>query len=76
MLGGTVGRAERCQPLIDEQDGMGAWRNLCGDFGQMEIHRLGVATRRDERCTLALLRADRAEDGGGGGSLIFRGARA
>ncbi len=62
--------------LIDEQGGMGARRNLCGDFGQMEIHRLGVATRHDERRALAVFRADRAEDVGGGGPLIFWSARA
>ena len=62
--------------LIDEQGGMGAWRNLCGDFGQMEIHRLGVATRHDERRALAVLGTDRAEDIGRGGSLVFWGGRA
>ena len=31
--------------LIDEQGGMSARCNLRGDFGQMEIYRLGVATR-------------------------------
>jgi hypothetical protein len=55
---------------------MGARRNLCGDFGQMEIHRLGVATRHDERRALAVFRADRAEDVDGGGPLIFWSARA
>jgi hypothetical protein len=41
----------------------------------MEVHRLGVAARHDERRALAVLRADRAEDIGRGGSLVLRGAR-
>jgi hypothetical protein len=61
--------------LIDEQRGVGAWRDLRGDFGQMQVHRLGVAAGHDERRALAVLRADRPEDVGRGGSLVFRGAR-
>ena len=62
--------------LIDEQRGVGAWRDLRGDFGQMQVHRLGVASGHDEGCALAVLGADRAEDIGGDRSLIFGSARA
>jgi hypothetical protein len=62
--------------LIDQQRRVGARSDLRGDFGQVEVHRLGVATRHDEPCALALLRTDRAEDIGRGGALVLRGARA
>jgi hypothetical protein len=29
--------------LIDEESGMRARRDLFGDFGQVQVHRLGVA---------------------------------
>ena len=51
-------------------------RNLRGDLGEMQVHRLGVATRHDERRAFALPRTDRAENVGRGGSLIARGAGA
>ena len=60
--------------LIDEERGMGAGCDLRSDFGEVEGHRLAVATRHDERRALAVLRADRAENVGRGGSLVFRGA--
>ena len=62
--------------------GFGRWpamqprRNLGGDLGERQIHRLGVATRHDERRAFALLGADRAKDIGRSGSLIARGAGA
>ena len=55
---------------------MRARRDLRGDLGEMEVHRLGVASRHDERRALAVLGTDRAEDVGRGGSLIARGAGA
>ncbi len=61
--------------LIDEQRGMRARGDLGGDFSQMQVHRVGVASGHDEGCALTLLGADRAEDIGGGGSLIFGSAR-
>ncbi len=61
---------------IDEQRGMSAGRDLGGDFGQVQVHGFGVASGHDEGCALAVLGADRAEDIGGGGSLIFGSARA
>ena len=51
-------------------------RDLGGDFGEMEVHRLCIASWHDERRALAVLGTDRAEDIGRGGSLVFRGARA
>ena len=44
--------------LIDEQRGVGAGRDLRGDFGQMQVHRLGVAAGHDERRALAVLPED------------------
>jgi hypothetical protein len=55
---------------------MGARRDLRGDLGQMEVHRLGVAARHDERRALAIPGTDRPEEIGRGGSLVFRSARA
>ena len=55
---------------------MGARRDLCGDFGEVQIHRLGVAARHDEGRALAVLRADRAENIGRSGSLVAWGAGA
>ena len=55
---------------------MSVRRNLGGGLGEMQVHRLGVATRHDERRAFALLGADRAKDIGRSGSLIARGARA
>lgn len=62
--------------LIDEEDGMGSWCDRLGDFGQMQVHRFGVAGGQDQSRALALLRADCTEDIGRCGSLILRSARA
>ena len=64
--------------LIDHQHGVSAWGDTLGDLGQMQVHRIGVAFRQDERGALAVLGRDRAEDVGRGGSLILGrgGARA
>ena len=62
--------------LIDEQRGVRARRDLGGDFGQVQVHRLGVASGHDEGCALAVLGADRTKDIGGDRSLIFGSARA
>jgi hypothetical protein len=56
--------------LVEDEDGMCALFDLAGDFGQVEAHRFAVAGRHDERCALALLRADGTEDVGRGGALI------
>src|ERR1700732_1219471 len=47
-------------------------RNGCGDLGEVQVHRLGVAGWHDQGCTLALLRADCTEDVGGSGPLVPR----
>src|SRR5262249_54162072 len=39
---------------------------------EVQVHRLGVAGRHDQGCTLALLRADCTEDVGGSGPLVPR----
>ena len=51
---------------------MGSGRDGCGDLGEVQVHRLGVAGRHDQGCTLALLRADCTEDVGGSGALVPR----
>ena len=58
--------------LIDEDRGVSAWRDLRGDLGQVQVHRLAVAARQDERCGFAFLRADRTEDIRGCGTLVVR----
>jgi hypothetical protein len=62
--------------LIDEDGGVRARCDLGGDLGEMQVHRLGVATRHDEGGAFALLGTDRAENVGRGGSLVAWGARA
>jgi hypothetical protein len=62
--------------LIDEKRGVCARRDLSGDFGQMQVDRLWIASWHDERCALAVLGTDRAEDIGRGDWLVFRGGRA
>lgn len=49
---------------------MCTWRNGLGDLHEVQVHRLGVAGGQDQGRTLALLRADGAEDVGGSGALI------
>ena len=49
-------------------------RNLGGDLGEMQAHRLGVAVRQHQCGTLALAGADGAEDVGRRGALIMRRA--
>jgi len=60
--------------LIEEEHGMLAGRDLGGDLGQMQAHRLGMTVRQHECRALALTGADRAEDVGRRGSLIVRRA--
>ena len=76
IVGDVQAGREMPSGLIDEKRRMRAWRDLLGDFGQMEGHRFGVAAWHDERRALAVLRTDRPEDIGGDGSLVFRRARA
>lgn len=58
--------------LIEDENGVRARRDSCGDFFKMQGHRLGVARRQDEGCALAVLRTDRAENIRRSGSLIAR----
>ena len=69
---GRDDKAARKMPsgLVDQDRGVCAWRDLRGDLGQVKVHRFGVASRHDERRALAVLGTDRAEDIGGGSSLI------
>jgi hypothetical protein len=60
--------------LIDQQHGVRSRRDLGGDFGEMEVHRLRVAAWHDQGRALAVLGTDRAEDISRGGSLIFGSA--
>ncbi len=50
--------------LIDQDDGVGARGHGLGDFGQVQLHRLGGAAGQDQAGALAILRADGAEDVG------------
>ena len=45
--------------LIDEDCGVSARGDLRGDLGEVQVHRLGVASRHDERRALSLFRAHR-----------------
>ena len=56
--------------LIDHEDGVGSWCDHFRDFRKVQVHCLGVAGRQDQGRTLALFRADRAEDVGGSGALV------
>jgi hypothetical protein len=60
--------------LVDQEDGVGSWRDGCGDLCKVQVHRLSVAGWQDQGCALALLRADRSEDVGGGRALVPRRA--
>ena len=83
MLDGMSNPPERCDPrrvcllppsgLIDEDGGVRSRRNLRGDLGQVQVHRLSVAPWHDKGRALAVLRADCAENVGRGGSLVAGG---
>ena len=49
---------------------MRSGRDMLGDLLQVEVHGEGVALGQDERCALALLGTDRAENIGRGGALV------
>src|SRR6266704_1791377 len=68
----VVARGQVPAGLVDQEDGVGSGRDGCGDLGEVQVHRLGVAGRHDQGCTLALLRADCTEDVGGSGPLVPR----
>ena len=56
--------------LIDQEYGVCAGRDGGGDLHQLQVHRLGVAGRQDQGCTLTLFRADGTKDVGGSGALV------
>ena len=49
---------------------MGSWCDHLRDLREVQVHSLGVAGRQDQGRPLALFRADRTEDVGGGGVLV------
>src|SRR5450631_2435280 len=55
---------------------MSTGRDDLGDRREVQVHCLGIAGRWDQGRALALLRADRTEDVGGGGVLVPWCARA
>ena len=50
--------------LIEQQDGMGARRDMEGDLREMHAHRFAVAAGHDDASTLALGGADGTENPG------------
>src|SRR5262249_9687744 len=74
---GDIGRHEDAGGPVPagwsvQEGGVGSGRDGCGDPGEVPAHRLGVAGRHDQGCTLALLRAGCPEDVGGSGPLVPR----
>jgi len=39
--------------LVHEKHGKRAWRDLGGDFGQVQVHRLDIADGQDKPCAFA-----------------------
>ncbi len=64
--------------FVEDEHGVFARGDLGGDLGEVQVHCLGVAGGQDERGSLAIAGADRAENIGGSGALIVRrrGSRA
>lgn len=56
---------------IEDQHSVRPRINGAADLGEMLVHCRGVATGHDQAGPLALLGADRAEDVGGGGTLVL-----
>ena len=61
--------------LVEQEDGMGAWPHLGGDFVQVPLHGLGVAAGQDEGGADPALGTDGAENVGRFGALIVRRPR-
>ena len=57
---------------VEADDGVRPGRHLMADLGEVEVHRLGVARRQDERRTFAFHRTNRAEYIGRCGALVVR----
>ena len=56
---------------VEHDDGMGAGFDSAADLGEMGVQRLCIGVGHDEAGGLALVRADGAEDIGGGRPLIL-----
>ncbi len=61
MFGARPAAREVPSGLLDEEHGMGSWRHLGCDLGEVQVHGFGVAGRQDQGRSLALARADGAE---------------
>lgn len=57
-----VGQMPAC--LIEEDDGMGVWRDQRSDFVEMRLHRMRVAPGHNQSGAFALLGTDCAKDVG------------
>ena len=53
-----AGQGHTAAGLIDQEYGVCAGRDGGGDLHQVQVHRLGVAGRQDQGCTLTLFRSD------------------
>src|SRR6266536_1027577 len=62
--------------LIEKHDRMRAWRNLGGDFVEMQLHGLAIAGRQHQGGAGPAFGADRPEQIGRLGALIVSGAGA
>jgi hypothetical protein len=51
--------------IVDQQSCMMTRRNCCGDLGQMQVHRDGIAPRQNKGRALAVLGADGAKGSDG-----------
>ena len=60
--------------LIDEEDGVSTGGDFRGDFGEVELHRFGVAGRQHEGCASSTFGANRTEQIGRLGALIVIGS--
>lgn len=58
--------------LIEQQHGVLGGADHVADFGQVQVHRRGVAEGENQGSALAVLRADGTEDVGRGVALILR----
>ena len=63
MLGGVTRRLDRCQPAWSSSSTACAPGAISvAIFGKMQVHRLRVAARQDQRRAFAFLGAERPED--------------
>ncbi len=73
VIGDFEGRG--CVPsgLVEHDEGMGAGFDGDGDLGEVGVEGIGIGVGHDEAGGLALVRADGAEDIGGGCPLVLGG---